>query len=173
MSPQTETVNDPSGATCGPGTRRPEQTDEPPRSHVPPSQSFHEAMEKLAELKEYAAYYAAVRLDMIKVTIRNLGIMAGLGVVGLIAAGAMVVTAIVLLLEGIAGAFAQLIPKFPWLGDIITGVLFLGVMAGGIVIVMKKLTGTFRSQTVKKYEDRQRSERQQFGHDVHDRAKGQ
>ena len=170
MSPQTETRNDPSGASCGPGTRRSDQTDEPPRSHVPPAQAFHEAMEKLAELKEYAAYYAAVRVDMLKATIRNLGIYAGLAVVGLIAVGAMVVTAIVLLLDGIAGAFAQLIPKFPWLGDIITAVLFLGVMAVGIVIVMKKLTGTFRSQTVKKYEDRQQRERQQFGQDVHDRA---
>jgi len=171
MSPQSETVNDPSGATCGPGQRRPE-TAEPPQSHVPPAQAFHDAMAKLAELKEYVAYYAAVRVDMLKVTIRNLGIYAALGVVGLIAAGAMVVTAVVLLLQGIAGAFAQLIPRFPWLGNLITAVLVLGAMAVGIVIVMKKLTGTFRSQTVKKYEDRQRSERQQDGHDVHDRAKG-
>jgi hypothetical protein len=170
MSPQTETRNDPSGASSGPDPRRPDQTDEPSRDHVPPSQAFHEAIGKLAELKEYAAYYAAVRVDMLKVTIRNLGIYAGLGVVGLIAVGAMVVTAIVLLVEGVAGAFTQLIPRFPWLGDIITAVLFLGVMAAGIVIVMKKLTGTFRSLTVKKYEDRQRRERQQFGQDVHDRT---
>jgi hypothetical protein len=129
-------------------------------------------MAKLAELKEYVAYYAAVRVDMLKVTIRNLGIYAALGVVGLIAAGAMVVTAVVLLLQGIAGAFAQLIPRFPWLGNLITAVLVLGAMAVGIVIVMKKLTGTFRSQTVKKYEERTRRERQQFGHDVHERAEG-
>jgi hypothetical protein len=109
---------------------------------------------------------------MLKVTIRNLGIYAALGVVGLIAAGAMVVTAVVLLLQGIAGAFAQLIPRFPWLGNLITAVLVLGAMAVGIVIVMKKLTGTFRSQTVKKYEERTRRERQQFGHDVHERAEG-
>jgi hypothetical protein len=127
---------------------------------------------KLAELKEYAAYYAAVRVDMLKVTVRNIGIYAGLGIIGLIAAGAMVVTAVVLLLQGIAGAIAQLIPKFPWLGNLITAVLVLGVMAAGIIIVMKKLTGTFRSQTVKKYEDRLRRERQQFGHDVQDRAQG-
>ena len=171
MSPQTQTVDERSGASCGPGQRRPDATEEPPQSHVPPSQAFHEAMEKLGELKEYAAYYAAVRVDMIKLTVRNLGIYAGLGVMGLIAAGALVVTAVVLLLQGIAGAFAQLIPKFPWLGDLITAVLVLVVMAAGIVIVMKKLTGTFRSQTVKKYEQRTRREREQFGHDVHDRAR--
>jgi hypothetical protein len=127
-------------------------------------------MEKLAELKEYVAYYATVRVDMLKVTVRNLGIYAALGVVGLIAVGAMVVTAVVLLLRGIAGAFAQLFSGHPWLGDLITAVLFLGVMAAGVVIVMKKLTGTFRSQTVKKYEDRLHREREQFGHDIHERA---
>ena len=170
-SPQTQTVKDPSGASCEPGPRRPESTQEPPpQPHVPPSQAFHEAVAKLSELKEYVAYYAAVRVDMLKVTIRNLGIYAGLGVVGLIAVAAMVVTAVVLLLQGIAGAFSQLIPRFPWLGDLITAVLVLGVMAVAIVIVMKKLTGSFRSQTVKKYEQRTRREREQFGHDVHDRA---
>jgi len=172
MSAQTETKREPSGASCGPGQRRPDQTDPPPQSQVPPVQAFHEAMAKLAELKEYISYYAAVRVDMLKVTVRNLGIYAGLGLVGLMAAAAMVVTAVVLLLQGIAGAFAQLIPRFPWLGNLITAFIVLGGTALGIIIAMKKLTGTFRSQTVKKYEDRQRREHQQFGHDVQDRSRG-
>ena len=167
MSPPTET--NPSGASSETGQRRP-QTERPPQSHVPPAQALHEAIKKLAELKEYIALYAAVRVDMLRVTIRNLGIYAGLAVVGLITVGAIVVTAIVLLLEGIAGGLAQLMPT--WLGNLITAVLALGAMAVGIVIVMKRLTGAFRSLTVKKYEERTRRQRQQFGHDVHERAEG-
>ena len=122
MSVQTESVKPPpSGAPDSP--RRPQAPDPPPRGSVPPSQAFHEAMSKLAELKEFVAYYAAVRIDMLKVTVRNVGIYAGLGVIGLLAAGAMVVTAVVLLLRGIAGAFAQLFSGYPWLGDLITAVL--------------------------------------------------
>ena len=107
---------------------------------------------------------------MLKVTVRNLGIYLGLAIVGLIAVGAMVVTAVVLLLRGISGGIGQLFSGHPWLGDLITAVVVLAVLAAGVVVVMKKLTGTFRSQTVKKYEERLRRQRQQFGHDVDQRA---
>jgi uncharacterized membrane protein (DUF106 family) len=107
---------------------------------------------------------------MLKAAVRNLGIYVALVILGLMAVGAMVVTAVVLLLRGVAGAFAQVFASHPWLGDLITAVLVLAVLAGAIVFVMKKLTGTFRSLTVKKYEDRLRRERQEFGHDVRERA---
>ncbi|HEY8747829.1 MAG TPA: hypothetical protein VIM11_07635, partial [Tepidisphaeraceae bacterium] len=141
----------------------------PPRT--PPTDALRDAFSKFNELKEFAAYYASVRLDILKVTVRNLGIYLALGVIGLIAVASMAVTAVVLLLRGIAGAFAQLFSGHPWLGDLITAVLVLALMAGAIVFVMKKLTGTFRSLTVKKYEDRLRRERQELGRDVHERAK--
>jgi hypothetical protein len=58
-----------------------------------------------------------------------------------------------------------------WLGAIITAVLVFGLMAFGVLIGLKVLTKSFKSSTVKKYEDRQLRQRQQFGgRDVRDEA---
>lgn len=173
MSAQTESAAG-SSATAGGSQRareqRPDGGGRPLHPDPPPAEAIRQAMQKLAELREFVSYYVSVRVDSLKITARNLGIYAALGVIGLIAAGAMVVTAVVLLLTGIAGAFGQLFSGHPWLGNIITAVLVLGLIAGSVVFVMKKLTHTFRSQTVKKYEDRLSRERQQFGRNVRDEA---
>jgi hypothetical protein len=133
---------------------------------VPPRDALREAFARIPELKEYAAYYVAARVDAIKISVRNAGIYATMGVMALLAGVAIVVTAVVLLLLGIAGAFAQLIPGYPWLGDIITAAVFLGVVAGGALVGIKWLTGSFRNRTINKYESRQTRQRQQFGTNV-------
>jgi hypothetical protein len=128
-------------------------------------------MSKLSEVREFAAYYVAARLDALKVTVRNVGIYAALGLIGLAAGAAIVVTATVMLLWGIAGAFAALLHGNQWLGAIITSILVFALLAAGVVIGLKMLTRTFKSSMVKKYEDRQRQQRQQFqGRDVRTEA---
>lgn len=141
----------------------------PPVEH--PGEAFHEAARKLAELREFAAYYVAARLDALKTSVRNAGVYAALGLIGLAAGAAVVATAAVLLLLGIAGAFGALLGGRTWLGALITAVLVFGLMALGVVIGLKVLTKSFKSSTVKKYEERQRRQRQQFGgRDVRDEA---
>jgi len=44
-------------------------------------------------------------------------------------------------------------------------------VAGGAYFMMNKLTGTWRSQTLKKYEQRKQDQRERFGHDVAGRAR--
>src|SRR5258708_7367543 len=68
----------------------------------PASEAFHRIRDDLGELKEYAQYYLAARVDGIKQTIRRLGLYAALGVLGLIAGGAIVATAAGLLIVGFA-----------------------------------------------------------------------
>ncbi len=171
MSAQTESAEPPSsGGSQGATERWPEGASRPPHPEIPPAEALRRAFAHVARLREYAAYYVAARLDALKATVRNIGIYAGLCVIGLIAVGAMVVMAVVLLLRGIAGAFAQLFSGHPWLGDIITAVIVLALLAGGVIFSMKMLARTFRSQVVKKYEDRLRQQRQQFGRDVSDEA---
>jgi len=170
MSAQTESAGSSTGGSQRAREQRPDGGGRPLHPDPPPAEAIRQAMSQLAALREFVAFYVAVKVDSLKVTARNLGIYAALGVIGLIAAGAMVVTAVVLLLTGIAGAFGQLFSGHPWLGNIITSVLVLGLIAGSVVFVMKKLTNTFRSQTVKKYEDRLSHERQQFGRNVRDEA---
>lgn len=133
----------------------------PPPEH--PSDALREAMSKFAELKEFTAYYVAARMDALKATVRNLGIYAGIGLIALAAGGALVATASVLMLLGISGAFAALLNGNLWLGAIITSVLVFLLVGAGVAIGMVVLTKTFKSSTVKKYEERQREQRLEFG----------
>src|SRR5215217_8761114 len=68
-----------------------------------PAEVFADVKTRLSELTEYAGYLLSAKVDGIKLAIRNAGIYAALGAVGLLAGGAFVVTAAVLLLRGIAG----------------------------------------------------------------------
>lgn len=134
-----------------------------------PAAAFKEAGTRIAELKEFVSYYLGAKLDGVKVTVRNIGIYAGLGIVGLIAASAVITTAVVLLLGGLAFGIGDLLWDKYWLGALIVGLLVLGGLAGGIIFGMKKLTNTFRKQLVQKYENRQRDQRTNFGEDVRGR----
>jgi hypothetical protein len=138
-----------------------------------PSESLKEAASRFAELKEFAAYYVAAKLDGVKVTVRNVGIYAALGIVGLIAASAVITTAVVLLLVGLAMGIGKIFnPDQYWVGAVVVGLLVLGGLAGGIIFGLKKLTNTFRKQLVQKYENRQRDQRTNFGEDVRGRREG-
>src|SRR4051812_43566222 len=50
-----------------------------------PTDAFRDISQRIAELKAYAAYYLAAKMDGIKLSVRNVAIYAALGVVGLIA----------------------------------------------------------------------------------------
>lgn len=140
----------------------------PPPAH--PADAIRDAMGKLAELREFAAYYVAARVDALKVAARKIGILAGLGVLGGVGAATVVIVSVVLLLRGIAGAFAEIFPAHPWIGDLITAVIFLALPVIGILIGMRIVTRTFKTMTVAKYERRQRQQREQFGRSVRDEA---
>src|SRR5438045_2468016 len=74
-----------------------------------PAEALKEVGTRLAEVKEFASYYLAAKLDGIKVSFRNLGIYAALGIVGLIAASAVITTSVVLLLVGLAWGLGDLL----------------------------------------------------------------
>jgi hypothetical protein len=135
-----------------------------------PPEALKDIGTRISELGEYVSYFLAAKVDGIKVSLRNVGIMAGLGVVGLIAGGAFLATLMVLLLRGIAYGLGDLLWDKWWLGELITAVLFLGAIGIGVMIGMKKLTKSSRERTAKKYAARQQTERVKFGTDVCERA---
>jgi hypothetical protein len=141
---------------------------------TPRTESAGEAVrgisQKLAELGEYAGYFISAKLDGLKVTARNLGVYAVLGIVGLIALSTLVTTAVVMLLVGLAMAIGKAFePDQYWVGALIVSVVVLGGLAGGVIFGLKRLSNTSRSALVRKYEERQRQQRVRFGQDVRGR----
>jgi hypothetical protein len=135
-----------------------------------PGEALHVAMARLAELREYAAYFIAAKMDGIKIGLRNAGIYAALGVLGAIAGASFIVVAATLLLIGCAHGLGALFGGRDWLGDLIVGVVVLAAVAIGAVLGLKMITGTSRKKTVEKYETRQHQQRRSYGHDVKQRA---
>src|SRR2546430_9649252 len=90
----------------------------------------------------------------------------------LIAGGAIVATAAGLLIVGFAELLTRLFGGRDWLGDLVAGIVVLGVVAGATWDMMKKLIGSWRTLTIQKYEQRKQTQREQFdGHDVSQRAR--
>jgi hypothetical protein len=143
---------------------------EPITDQTSPAEALKDVSTRLSELGEYVSYYLTARIDAWKATGRNVGIYAALGLLGAVAGCAMIGTLVVLTFVGIAHGIGDLLWDKWWLGDLITGVLFLTLMAVGVMIGMKKLTSSSRERTVKKYAARQQQERVQYGTDVQQRA---
>jgi hypothetical protein len=136
-----------------------------------PGEAFRESLRHFAEIREYAGYYITAKLDSLRLGIRNVIILAALGIVGLIAVAAVIVTAVVLALVGVAGALAKVLPAgSEWAANLITGTLFLILLGIVVVIGVSRLTRASRLNTVEKYERRKRSQQTRFGHDLDGRA---
>jgi hypothetical protein len=143
-------------------------------AHGPSSaDAFKDAAARVGELKEYATYFVAAKLDGLKLTLRNVVLYAALGLVGAVVGATVLVTAGVYLLSGLAGAIGELFPEpyERWAGRLIVSLLVLGGVFGGVFFVMKRLTGSSRKRTIEKYENRKRDERALYGHDVTERAR--
>jgi hypothetical protein len=147
-----------------------EERDEADDCPNPAAAAFHRIKCDIDELKEYASYYLAAKVDGVRRTVRNIGLYAALGVLGLLAGGAIVATAAGLIIVGIAQGLGRLFGGMYWLGDLVTGIIVLAVIGGAAWFMMNKLTGSWRSQTIKKYEQRKQTQRVRFGHNVNDRA---
>jgi hypothetical protein len=140
-----------------------------------PADALKDASTRLGELKEYVSLLVAAKVDGVKLTVRKIVFYAILGVVAAVIGVAMLVTAAVYVLSGLAGAIGELFPE-PyewWAGRLIVGVLVVGGTLVGVLLLTKSLTGSSRKRTIDKYENRKRVERNLYGHDVADRARQQ
>lgn len=124
----------------------------------------------ISELKEYAAYYASARWDGIRLSVHQAILYAILGVICLCIVGAILVMSVVLLLNGIAGGVGALFGNSPWLGDLVSGAILLSSLIVGILFGIRWFKAKSKQSTVRKYESRKRRQRDEFGHDVRERA---
>jgi hypothetical protein len=158
VSPETET------------SRSDRVRPDPTPDEQTPRHAVADLKARVSELAEYVSYLLSAKFDGIKLTFRNIAVYAALGVVGLIAAGAVVVSAVVLVCVGIAGGLSALFGDRPWQGALVAGLLLLAVIGAGVWIGLSRLTKSSRERTVQKYAARQQQQRAKFGRDVHERA---
>ena len=123
----------------------------------------------MAEVREYISYLISAKLDSIKGTVRDLLLYAVAGLLGLVVGAAVVGTAAVLLLLGLAHAIGELFHHV-WIGELIVSVVILGGAAIAIILGLKLLPRMMKKQLVSKYEARQRKQRSEFGRDVAQQA---
>jgi hypothetical protein len=138
---------------------------------APPVEGIQNALRSLSEIREYIAYFITAKIDGLKVSLRRIGIFAALGGIGLVAGAAAIVTATVLVIVGLAQAIGLLLGGNFWAGNLIVGLLLLGLIGAGAYLAVSRLFKASRKATVKKYELRRQRQRADFGHDVIDRAR--
>jgi hypothetical protein len=135
-----------------------------------PQDALRDGLARLAELREYAAYFISAQLDQVKAAGIKIVLYAVAGVLGLVMGAAFVGTAAVLLLLGIAHGLGELF-HHAWIGEVVVAGVILAGLAGGLIFALKWLPSITRKQLVSKYEARQRKQRSEFGRDVAQQAR--
>jgi membrane protein implicated in regulation of membrane protease activity len=146
------------------------------RSQTAPEQEpiATEALDRLlaqaAELYAYTMHFVTAKTDGIKLSVRQVVVWTVLGILMLVAAISVIVTAIVLLLTGLAGALAIAFGSGLWLGKVVIGVLLLVIIALGTLIGVRMQQRQSRHKKVQQYAERQFQQQTTFGRNVADRA---
>jgi len=135
-----------------------------------PAEALRRLQQQVGELQAYLTHFVSAKVDGFVLSARQLVLWAALGVVGLIAAVGLVVTAVVLVLVGAADGFAVLFGGRWWLGSLVVGAGTLVLLILGIFIGMRIWQNRWRQQKVQQYDERQLQQHATFGHSVADRA---
>ncbi len=133
---------------------------------VTPGEAFSGAIHHLSEIREFVSHYLAAKGDALKLMATQAVIYGVLGVVGVAVACAIVATAGVLLLLGLAHAVGALLWHTTWAGELIVACGVFAFIAIAVVVGLKALTNTTRKALRTKYENRLRAQRNNFGRDV-------
>lgn len=119
--------------------------------------------ENIDALREFGAYYLETRLDGMRLRLRRAAMAT---VVGLIAGAAAVtglITAVVLLLTGAAGALTVAFGGRVWAGNLAVGGGVVLIVAVGLWALKTYLASSARRRTVEKYEHQRDQQRARCG----------
>ena len=134
------------------------------------AETLDQLLTQAAELYTYTMHFVNAKADGIKLSVRQVVVWTVLGIVMLIAATSVIVTATVLLLTGLAGALAVVFDSELWLGKVVVGFLLLVIIAVGTLIGVRMQQRKSRHKKVQQYAERQLQQRTTFGRNVADRA---
>jgi hypothetical protein len=128
---------------------------------------------QLEELGEYARLYVSAKKDATLASVRKFALLGLAGVAAFAVFCAMLLTAAVFALLGLAQLIGDALGDRLWAGYLIVGWGMLFLVAAGLAAAVVFLQRRFRTQTVNKYDKRRRIQRARFGHDPGHPADGE
>jgi hypothetical protein len=134
-----------------------------------PQEALRRLLQQIEELRAYSTHFVSAKVDALMLSTRQLLVWAVLGIVGLMALAGLVVTSIVLLLDGAAGGLGRLFGA-RWLGQLVVGGGLLVLLTLGIFIGVRTWHNRSRQQKVQQYDERQLQQHAAFGRSAADRA---
>lgn len=127
-------------------------------------------LKQFRELKEYFFHFVAAKTDGMKLSLRRAVLGLVLVALGFVMLGGFLAVAGWFVLSGTAGGLSVLFGDRWWLGNLVTGILFLTGLGLGIYAAAAKDARTSRERTVRKYETRQAQQQSEFGRSASDRS---
>ncbi len=167
--PTTQTSPD-SPSRASKDSTRPQNDEAHAHDGLGPPHPLDGLLANVKELSEYASLYVQARRDQYTASLRNMMIKAALGILAAVVGITLLIVATAYLLSGIAAGLGQLFGERYALGQFVTGLTVLFVIGAVAFFGMKSLFAGSRKRTLEKYGRRHAEERQQFGHDVTNRA---
>lgn len=137
------------------------------------SEALKQLLQHIGELQEYFLYFVHAKLDGAKLSGQRAAVWLVLGVGGVVAGCSLMVTAIVLLLMGLAEGVAMVWDGKLWVGRTIVGSLVLLSLVGGTAISLRLWQRKSRKKKVQQYIERQMQQHLAFGRNVADHATGE
>ena len=119
-----------------------------------------------AELREYVAYYAAVRLDRVRLSAGRALAALVVAAIAFVLIACFILAATVLTLAGAAAGLGEALGGRLWLGSLLTGAGTLLVGASVLWAALNHVRRTWLTQVRQKYEARRDEQRRRFGHDL-------
>ncbi len=150
--------------------RSPDDADDAQRGGPEAVERLHRQAE---ELGEYVRHYFAARGDSIRAALRTFGLWLVAGLIGLTVLVAVLSTAAVIAILGVAQLAGQALGDRPWAGYLVTGFGLLAIAAVVLFTAIVILRRRFRKDTVEKYARRHKQQQARFGHDVAEQAAAQ
>jgi hypothetical protein len=140
------------------------------QKHSPESDPFQLLLCQFQELVEYFSYYVSARADSARLGLRKALFGMTLAALAFVVIASLSVAATWFVLNGAAEGLGVLFGNRPWAGSLLTGLLLLAGLGGGMIAIVVKFKKVAREGTVAKYENRQTRQQGRYGHNVADRA---
>jgi hypothetical protein len=134
-------------------------------------EALHTLLHQSSELYAYFWHYIKAQIDLLKLSGRNLFVLAVIAGLGAVLAVSALVVSVVLLLTGLAVGVGVAVGGALWLGQVIVGLAMLILFVIAVLIGWSRIRNRSLSQKVQDYAERQHQQHLQFGHNAADRAR--